>query len=49
VDVPADFPDLSVPPGTGHGFTVSRTEIVFRGTCADCSNQPTNQPTPRKS
>ena len=42
VDVPADFPDLPVPTGTGHGFTVSRTEIVFRGTCADCSNQPTN-------
>ena len=40
VDVAAD-PGLAVPDGSQHGFTVTRTEIVFRGLCADCSTQPT--------
>ena len=32
----ADFTDLQVPDGLGHGFLVSSTEIVFRGRCAEC-------------
>ena len=37
VDLHADFTDLQVPDGSGHGFLVSSTEIVFRGRCADCA------------
>ena len=37
VDLHADFTDLQVPDGFGHGFLVSSTEIVFRGRCADCA------------
>lgn len=40
VDVAAG-PAIDVSPGTHDGFTVTRTEIVFRGLCATCSNQPT--------
>ena len=32
-----DFPDVSVPIGVDHGFTVTHTEIVFRGRCAECA------------
>lgn len=37
VDLPVDFPEVTVPPGAGEGFEVTRTEIVFRGRCATCS------------
>ena len=37
VDLHADFTDLQVPDGLGHGFLVSSTEIVFRGRCAECT------------
>jgi Fe2+ or Zn2+ uptake regulation protein len=37
VDLHADFTDLRVPDGHGHGFRVSSTEIVFRGRCAGCA------------
>ena len=36
IDVPVDFPEVTVPTGAGDGFTVTRTEIVFRGVCATC-------------
>jgi len=36
-DLEADFPDVRVPAATGGGFRVSTTEIVFRGTCAECA------------
>lgn len=36
-DVYADFTDVRVPRGELRGFRVSRTEIVFRGLCGDCS------------
>jgi Fe2+ or Zn2+ uptake regulation protein len=36
VDVPGDFADIRVPRGHSHGFSVSRTEVVFRGRCAPC-------------
>jgi Fe2+ or Zn2+ uptake regulation protein len=35
-DVHADFHDVQLPAGHDHGFDVSATEIVFRGTCPDC-------------
>ncbi len=37
VDLHADFTNLQVPEGLGHGFLVSSTEIVFRGRCAECT------------
>jgi Fe2+ or Zn2+ uptake regulation protein len=40
VDLHADFTDLQVPEGLGHGFLVSSTEIVFRGRCAQCAAAP---------
>jgi len=39
VDLHADFTDLRVPDGHGHGFRVSSTEIVFRGQCAECAGR----------
>ena len=44
-DLHADFPDVRVPEGDDAGFTVSSTEIVFRGRCASCQ---TNQPEPKE-
>jgi Fur family peroxide stress response transcriptional regulator len=38
-DVPADFIDVRVPQGHTQGFSVSRTEVVFRGTCPDCRRE----------
>lgn len=35
-DVAVDFTDIRLPRGQGHGFRVSRTEIVFRGLCPTC-------------
>jgi Fe2+ or Zn2+ uptake regulation protein len=40
VDVPGDFADVRVPRGHHHGFSVSRTEIVFRGLCPACRPGP---------
>ena len=36
-DVTADYAEVRVPRGQAHGFTVSRTEITFRGLCAPCT------------
>lgn len=36
-DLATDFPDVRVPVAAGDGFRVSTTEIVFRGTCAECA------------
>lgn len=48
-DLMVDFPDISVPSDAGDGFTVDRTDIIFRGLCADCAGatvaNPTNQTT----
>jgi Fe2+ or Zn2+ uptake regulation protein len=59
VDVPVDFRHVTVPLGAADGFTVRRTEIVFRGLCAACASQPealgssepptTNTNTPRSA
>jgi Fe2+ or Zn2+ uptake regulation protein len=35
-DVPGDIADVRVPRGQTRGFSVSRTEIIFRGLCATC-------------
>ena len=36
-DLHVEFPDVVVPAGAGDGFTVTATEIVFRGLCAPCA------------
>ncbi len=36
-DVEADFPGVAVPAGEADGFTVTATEIVFRGRCRACT------------
>ena len=35
-DLHADFGEVAVPSDAGMGFTVTATEIVFRGLCGDC-------------
>lgn len=36
-DVYVDFTEFEVPPQATEGFTVSSTEIVFRGRCNECA------------
>ncbi len=36
-DLMVDFPDVAVPADAGSGFSVDRTEIIFRGICASCA------------
>ncbi len=36
-DIEAEFNGVRVPTGADHGFEVSSTEIVFRGTCPRCA------------
>ena len=36
VDVYTDTTGLRVTPRQRHGFDITSTEVVFRGTCADC-------------
>ena len=36
-DVEASFPGVAVPDGEADGFTVTATEIVFRGRCRACT------------
>ena len=48
IDVYADTSGLELAPGDRQGFTVTTTQVVFRGTCAECvahppSPQSTNQ------
>jgi len=38
-DVHADFTDVHVPTGEGHGFAVRSTEIIFRGLCPACRDE----------
>ncbi len=38
IDVHADYPGVVLPDGVDHGFTVSSTEIVFRGRCDACAD-----------
>jgi Fe2+ or Zn2+ uptake regulation protein len=41
-DLYADFPAVRVPKGR-HGFTVTSTEIVFRGVCEECAAAPVDR------
>jgi Fe2+ or Zn2+ uptake regulation protein len=41
-DLYAEYDDVKVPRGQRHGFTVTATEIVFRGTCASCTDDNRN-------
>ncbi len=51
IDVHADADALEVAPHERQGFTITTTQVVFRGTCAECAplvaadqtHQPTNQ------
>jgi Fe2+ or Zn2+ uptake regulation protein len=36
-DLEAEFPGVTVPADNDFGFTVTATEIVFRGRCRDCA------------
>lgn len=36
-DFEADFAGVRVPPGADHGFSITSAEVVFRGTCPECS------------
>lgn len=44
-DLMIDFPDVVVPAGAADGFAVERTDIVFRGICAECADLPDVNPT----
>jgi Fe2+ or Zn2+ uptake regulation protein len=39
-DVEVDFPGVAVPADDAFGFTVTATEIVFRGRCGACTAAP---------
>jgi Fe2+ or Zn2+ uptake regulation protein len=40
VDVYADASAVRVPGAQRHGFAINSTEVVFRGTCPACKDQP---------
>jgi Fe2+ or Zn2+ uptake regulation protein len=42
VDVDADASAMRVSGGQRHGFTISSTEVVFRGTCPTCKRKEVN-------
>lgn len=44
VDLRVAYPEVVVPAEAQEGFTITSTEIVFRGRCASCTDQaqPTN-------
>ncbi len=41
-DLAVDFPGVAVPSASTQGFTVSSTEIIFRGLCEDCAAAPSS-------
>jgi Fe2+ or Zn2+ uptake regulation protein len=47
IDVYADASSLDVPADQRRGFTITTTQVVFRGTCADCAS-PTRSTTPQE-
>ena len=40
VDIYADVSAVRVPGAQRHGFTIDSTEVVFRGRCTECRDQP---------
>jgi Fe2+ or Zn2+ uptake regulation protein len=43
VDVYADTSGVAIEPGDRHGFTITATQVVFRGRCAECAANATTQ------
>jgi Fe2+ or Zn2+ uptake regulation protein len=43
VDVYADTSGVALPTADRQGFTLTTTQVVFRGRCADCSTHPHQQ------
>ena len=41
-DVPVDFPGLTLPRRYRFGFTVDAVDVIFRGTCEECSTTPSH-------
>src|SRR5438105_494263 len=39
VDIYADASGMRVPNSQRHGFTITATDVVFRGTCPDCKDR----------
>lgn len=44
LDVEVDTSAVRVPSGASEGFTIDSTQIVFRGTCADCNGHAASSP-----
>ncbi|HET6951179.1 MAG TPA: transcriptional repressor [Acidimicrobiales bacterium] len=42
-DLEAEFPGVAVPDGNPFGFTVTTTQIVFRGRCRTCTAAPAGE------
>jgi Fur family transcriptional regulator, peroxide stress response regulator len=42
MDVYTDTSGLDLAPGERQGFTVTATQVVFRGTCAECVARPSS-------
>ena len=48
-DLPHEFPDVLLPPYVAERFSVSATEIVFRGRCANCEGPTQIETSDRRS
>lgn len=46
LDIEADTAGLEIPQDRRHGFVIDTTQVVFRGTCADCSATRSLSPIP---
>jgi Fe2+ or Zn2+ uptake regulation protein len=46
LDIEADTGALEVPAERRQGFVIETTQVVFRGTCADCAASPLASPIP---
>jgi Fe2+ or Zn2+ uptake regulation protein len=47
-DLPQEFPGVRLPADVAERFTVSTTEIIFRGRCAACISGPRSPRVPRR-
>jgi len=41
-DLAVELDGLRVPDAVRQGFTVARTQVIFRGLCGDCAGAPTH-------
>jgi Fe2+ or Zn2+ uptake regulation protein len=46
IDVYADASRVEVPAADRQGFTITATQVVFRGTCAECAADPDRRDAP---